>query len=278
VIISSLGLSEEVGLNQVEVFDKLGNLVAGVRVLATVPDAAEVSICDVSTRPEEIIAVAAVFRSKKGVGMRPAAALLYFDFKGKLLSAFALEPSREILRLSLDENLNAWTATTGSGDEDPSLVPLVVEYDRTGKVKNEFLKRNMFPMHAKIVQQNPLIGSVNSGYETGVFWFWLPGSTDLVTIRTAGGTATVTKTGLPEGHLAPLQVARQTSGALVIEAREVAQGTGKPQLAYYVSSPSNNSWTRFHPTCEGYRLLGNDNGQNIFRHLTNGSFCESPSP
>jgi len=275
VIISWLAKSAEPALNQIQIFDRQGATLASVRVLAAVKDAESVGIYDVSARPNEMIAVAAVYVGKRRLGS--AASLLLFDFRGKLLSAYALAPSREIYRLSLDDDLNVWTLTTGSGSEDPWQAPMVVEYGRTGTEKRSLLRRGAFPLHAKSIEENSKIGGVFSGYEWGVFWFWLPGSTDLVTIETVDGKSSVRKTGLPSGLITPLHIARQASGTLLAEVREQDQQTGTPRRSYYSWSPSDGTWVSVSPQCRGeYRLIGADHGQDVFVNPDQ-SFCTSPN-
>jgi len=65
---------------------------------------------------------------------------------------------------------------------------MVVEYDSTGNVVRQSFARNLFPPHQDTIQQNPQIGAIAAGYDSGNFWFWLPKSSDLVTIRTDDGT------------------------------------------------------------------------------------------
>ena len=263
--------SQNADANQIDIFDPQGNALVRLSILRIVPEAKGVSIYDVSARPGRLIAVAGVYASRQP-GVRPAAALLYFDFKGQLLSFFALAPSREIALLAIDDELNVWTLTHGTGAEgDPAKLSMVVEYDAAGRDVRELLKRDMFPYHARFTQENPKIGSVAGGYDSGFFWFWLPGSTELVTVRASNGTAVVTKTGLPQppGGVIPQRLLREGSGAMVAEVLEEHQ----PGDTYYRWSPSTNLWTQFRPDpCKYHRLVGvNDQGQIYIRAYADGS-------
>jgi hypothetical protein len=261
--------------DQITIADKQGQTVVSLNVLSIAPEATSVSIYDVSARQSQLIAVAVVYG--KGPGIRPADALLLFDFKGTLVSALALEPSREVEALALDENLNVWTLTSHSDEKDPSQVPMVVEYDRNGRVIRESLSRDGFPFHAASIKQNPEISAVASGYSAGTFWFWLPGSTDLVVIRTSDGVVTRTQTNIPsapQGQRSfPLRIARESSGTVIAEVREEGQDI-KPHLAYYAWSPDTKSWSDFNPVvCAGHRLIGVDNDEHIYVRPIGSDIC-----
>jgi hypothetical protein len=166
LIVSWSVLSENASLNQVDIFDDHGSPVTSLNALRPVQDAQSVSISDVSARSGRLIAVAAVYASKEGnQRVRPAAALLLFDFSGRLLSAFALQPWRQISRLVVDEASNVWTLAAHADDKDPSTVPLLVEYKATGVIAKELLARSMFPLHASSTEQNAMIGSPSMGYD-----------------------------------------------------------------------------------------------------------------
>ena len=252
--------------SQIFVFDTQGGTVLKFETLALVPDAKTVSIYDVSVRAPQMVAVAAVYG--KGDGTPNADTLLYFDFKGNLRSAFALEPSREIAALEIDEDLNVWTVTESSSGKSPSQVPMVVVYDANG-VKKELLKRDSFPRHALSNDENPEIGSVASGYESGIFWFWLPGSTDLVTISTKDGSVARAQTGLPPTEPGstqswPLLITRESSGALVAQMGEGRPNT-KAHLAHYSWSPETSKWSAFAPgVCRLDRLVGVHNDEQLY--------------
>jgi hypothetical protein len=277
LVLSWRALSRDPTANQIDILDRKSRPVVSLNVLRPVPDAAEVSVYDVSARRGQMIAVAAVYRSKYPKMIRPAAALLIFDFNGELLSTFALEPSREISRLEIDDNLNVWTLTSHSDDKDPSQVPMVVEYDSSGKIARELLARSTFPLHARSIREDPSIGGLSSGHDSGVFWFWLPGSTELVTIRTYDGTTAVEKTNLPQVSAVPLRISRDASGNVMAEFRGKASVNGSRQPAYYLWSPSTKVWTRSKPSgCEGHSLIDVDGKEQVYILPDTVNFCTSP--
>ena len=73
----------------------------------------------------------------------PAASLVLFDFKGRLLSAYALSPARQIRKLVVDERSDAWMLTENFVYPDSPNVPMVVEYTAAGTVARELLPQNM---------------------------------------------------------------------------------------------------------------------------------------
>jgi len=272
LIISWGLLSEDASMNQVDIFDEQGRPVVSLNVLRPVQEAKRVSIYAVSARPGALIAVAAVYSSKEGnQRVRPAAMLLLFDFGGRLLSAVALEPWRQIERLAVDNNSNIWTLTAHADDRDPSTIPMVVEYRADGTVARELLSRSLFPLHAATTKENSTIGSPSMGYDSGGLWFWLPGSTELVTVQAGEETPAMMKTGLPSeqgSQLTPMNVVRESSGNVVAEVRLDEDNGKKSQLAYYRWSSATKIWLRFKPApCDGDRLVGVANKEQIFvRH------------
>jgi hypothetical protein len=189
--------SDDPNAKQVEIFDEFGRSLTKLDVLRLMPEAMRVSIYDVSARPGDVIAVAAVYRSKETDGrVRPT--LLTFDFGGRLLSAIALASSRQIAQLEVDDQSNIWTLTDHVDDgDDPSTLPMVVEYNSHGVEIRKVLTRVMFPLHARRIQESVSTGTVSMGHYSNTLWFWLPGSTDLVTVSTGDGGAVIAKTGLP---------------------------------------------------------------------------------
>jgi len=252
-----LAHSTDVTSPQARIFDRSGNLLAALAVLQPVQGARSVSIYDVAVRQKAMIAVAAVY--SKEDGSRPAAALLYFDFKGKLLSFFVLDPSRGVLRLAIDERLHVWTLTTWSGGKDPSEVPMVIEYDARGRVVRELLPRDQFPLHAEAIEESSGNGFASFGYQSDTVWFWLPGSTDLVTIRTDSGRVTRVSTGIPTviGGAAPRSLDRQPSGNLVAEVVQKRLEDGALVSAVYLWSPETGQWTQLTPSaCPDHVFVG----------------------
>lgn len=262
---------------QIEIFDDSERSIAKVRVLQLVPGATSVVIDDVTARRGQMIAVGATYVRRQGE--RPVATLLIFDFSGKLLSAFVLTPSHEIRFIELDTNLNIWTVTMGSDGKNPSSVSMVVEYDAKGNVLRELLPRAMFPLHAEVISEGPDVGSASSGYDSGVFWFWLPGSTDLVAVRTEDGTASVRKTGLPTGsQVVPMRIVRDLSGEVVGQFQE-RQSDGNFHWIYDSWSPAGSVWSPFDPSeCPAHLLTGLDQGELIFLRPHGDGFCNCPSP
>ena len=259
LVISWDPISKDATAKQIEISNEAGQVVTTLNVLGPVRDARRVSIYDVSARRNEI-AIAAVYESKEGNRqVRPTAALLLFDLSGRLLSVFALEPSHQIALLAVDDESNIWTLTNHADiNVDPSTVPMVVKYTAKGEVAKELLTRTMFPFHASDMRQNTVIGGPAMGYEAGVVWFWLPGSTDFVTISTSDNKITRTKTLLPQRagrNVTPVSVWRESSGTLVAQVGE-NDGQGNRVPAHYRWSP-DAAWTRFEPdNCIGGMLIG----------------------
>jgi hypothetical protein len=274
LVISWLINSDDPGMDQIQLSDAQGKQLAALRVLRLVPDAASVTIYDVSAQPRQMIAVAAVFRSKNPTFPRPADTLITFDSDGHLRGVSALDPSREIMRLELDESSRIWTLTTHSDERDPATIPLIVEYDAAGNVINELLTRSQFPPHASILRESEKVGPIASGYYAGVVWFWFPESSDLLTIRVSSESVARTKTLLPEDGLIPLGIFRKDSGDLIGEFRlDHAPGT-KSETLYYDWSAVKGVWTRFNRVgCENHRLAGVDGKTEIYVHPDTNDVC-----
>jgi len=259
-------VSSDPTAKQISVADEQGDISAQLNLLRIVPDARRASIYDVSAN-RQLIAVAAVYESKEGKGnrkVRPTATLLVFDRQGELRSSFALAPSHAIARLVVDNDSNIWTLTDGAGTEvNPAKVPVVVEYTAEGKVVREVLTRDMFPFHALDTQSNVIMGSAVMGCDSGMVWFWLPGSTELVTVSTSDGKAVIKKTELPKRHgrrEVVLAISREPSGNVVGQFREdddQFRPSVPAEIAHYVWSPSTGSWSQINPNrCEPGRLIG----------------------
>jgi hypothetical protein len=279
--------SIEPDVAQVKVYDREGHMLTQLKVLQPAVEAAAVGIYDVSVRPLSMIAVAAVFKSKTRHA-RPVASLLLFDFDGKLRSAFALPPSRAILRLAIDDNSHVWTLTNYADNEAPSTAPMVVEYNADGTIAKEMLPRSSFPFHATEIREDSPLSRAALGYDSGVTWFWLPGSWDLTTIRTADGS--VSRTTLPPPALPagehkgnPVMVYRAAEGKMLTQ----HHGTQGPNLATYdyVWSSAASRWSRFRPgQCDGGQLLGaSDHTLFYFMYPPGGPYndaeiCTTPAP
>lgn len=219
----------------------------------------------------------------------PAASLLIFDLNGQLKSAFALESWQTVHNLAIDDQFNIWTLAGFNPGNDPSVEPMVVEYSDTGVVLKELLPRSLFPLHARSVTETPSTGHTAMGFSAGVVWFWLPGSTDLVTISVNDGKTSIMKTALPTGPSnstsieqwtrtkpefvlgpndaeVPLGAAFKASdnSELIAEFRET-DSNGESTLAYYSWSPSTTFWSQFNPgACDGARLIGSDDAGQIY--------------
>jgi len=256
-------VSSDASTNQIAISDGQGHQVTQLNILKLIEDAKRVTIYDVSANAN-LVAVAAVYQSKKGDRqVRPTATLLLFDLHGEFLSAFALAPTHAISRLAVDDRSHIWTLTDGAGTEaDPSTVPMVVEFTADGKIVREVLTRDKFPFHALDTKSGLEMGSPVMGY-SGVVWFWLPGSTDLVTISPNDGKAVVSKTQLPKRHgrrEAVLSITREQSGNVIGQFREDDENlspTVASEAGHYVWSPATGAWSQFKPSaCEHGRLVG----------------------
>jgi hypothetical protein len=273
------GISTDALSSTVYVFDKQGSPYVDIDVLKLAPEAKSVSIYDVSVQPDKLIAVAAVY--VRAGDVPPAAALLLLDGKGNLLRADALAPAREISLLAVDEQLNTWTLVAGSeGDEAPN-PPLVVEYNEQGVPIREVLPRSLFPLHQEAIYEAPPLGAAVAGYSEGNFWFWLPKSTDFVTIRTVDGAVlSRTQTGYPTvagANVMPLQFA--SDGAKLIAQTRVEQTGSKAKVGHFVWSPNTKTWTSFVSDCGNHRLIGTEGNEPVYIHFdktTATSVCSSP--
>lgn len=252
-------LCSDSNASQINVFSEEGQPILSLNVLRLVPDALRVSIYDVSARPGREIAIAAVYRKAGKPYVRPVATLLLFDFSGRLLSAHKLDRSHGIETLAIDDKSNIWTVTTYSGNKNPSTVPMVVEYTSDGTVAKELLTRDKFPFHAKEMQVGPEIGRVFAGYGSGEMWFWLPGSTELVTISTGDGRSRIVKTQLPHrtGSASehPLGIVRDGPDRIVAQFGEIEENN--PHRVSYYTWSTSGGWSSFDPgPCVGGLLIG----------------------
>ena len=277
-VISWDGISDDRDNSQITVSNLQGDRPMGLNVLRPVPDAKSVSVWDVSIRGN-LVAVAAVYKAKEGIPpAHPVALLLLFDFGGRLLSAFHVDPARQVYLLAIDDQSNIWTLTDGGGTTvDPSTVPMVIKYSADGKVLKELLKHNLFPFHAESIRSDIEIGSPVMGYDSGVVWFWLPGSNDLVTIRTTDANTAIMKTQFPTraGHKeVPLAIARESSGNLIAQVREdddQLRPEVVSEVAYYRWSASTGLWSKFSPgACESSRLIGVSDAGQVYGQFASG--------
>lgn len=253
-----------------------------LNVLRLVPDAMGVSVYDVSARGD-LIAVAAVYKSKDEK-LHPTGRLLLFNLKAELLWECALPRTRTAALLTIDDDSNIWTLTAGPGSEfEPSRVSLVVEYNSRGDTVRELLPRSQFPFHATETLGDFDAGWPQMGYASGIVWFWLPGSNDLVTISTSDGKSIAAKTGMPAkpGYkLAPLNLFREQAGDVLMQVYEDdTHGADGP--AYFRWSSSKNAWSEVTPEeCEGGLLIGiSENLPVYLRHVKDKmSLCMADTP
>ena len=156
MILSWHSMARDAGSAQVDVSDRYGNHLASLNLLHLVPEAATVDISDVSAVPG-LIATAVAYVSKRGSAqVRPASALVLFDFSGNLISFLSLPPWRDALRIELDADSNIW-ALNSIGDESKAAGSgsMLVEYSAKGAVLKELLPRASFPTHANEIKEIP---------------------------------------------------------------------------------------------------------------------------
>jgi hypothetical protein len=234
---------------QIDIYDKEGKPLVNLTPLRLVPEAKRASVHDVSALPQRMIAVAVTYR--KSNDTVPASSLLYYDFRGNLLSALALDPSREIAYLTIDDQANVWTLTMGAGGRHPSDVPMVVVYGPSGNVTKAMLKRADFPPHTNFTQEDESIGVPNVGHGADVFWFWLPGSTDLVLVNVKSFSVERISTGLPQrsGREVPLKIVRSDSGSLLAEIMSKPDDRHPGEFGFFVWSATTKRWDRVNAPC-----------------------------
>lgn len=231
---------------EIQVYDVHGVLLTHFAVLDLVPEAKSVSVWDVSAQPGKVIAVGAVYAKPGSVEN----SLMLFNFDGKLKSAFALAPSRGVGLLVLDDHLDIWTVTASTGDQPPSAVPMVVEYDPSGREMRELLTRDAFQQHAQFIHMTAKTGHPNIGFDSGYVWFWLPGSTDLVTIQAGSGAVNRLTTGLPSlaNGVVPYTLFRLSATRYILTARgRYPDKSGNPVDPVYVWSADAKQWTSADP-------------------------------
>lgn len=264
MILSWHSMTRDAGSAQVDVSNRYGNHLASLNLLRLVPEAATVDISDVSAVPGLIATAVAYVSKRSSAQVRPASALVLFDFSGNLVSFLSLAPWRDALRIELDADSNIW-ALNSIGDESKSAGSgsMLVEYSAKGAVLKELLPRTSFPTHANEIKGNPEMGFAAMGRNGGAVWFWLPGSTEFVTVEGSGGASSIVKTGLPSPNkpIRPVSFARDRSGALIGEFSEKESS----QLVYYRWLPSSKSWVQFEPgVCAGGWLVGTDEADQIY--------------
>jgi len=251
--------SEDRATQQISIFDMQGKFLIGLTPLRLVPEAKRATIYDVSALPGRLIAVAVVYRKSEDTA--PAASLLYFDFQqGSPLLALALDPSREVLRLTVDDDSDVWTLTEGVGEKKPSEQPMIVGYGPSGDVLKEVGKRSEFPL-----SENQEDGA-GFGHTRDSIWFWLPGSTDFVTIKSHDTSLNRFVTGRP--NQSPLETTvravRTEKGTLLAEILSSEDELHRGHFNFFSRSATTNEWKPFSPPCSPCTLIGTDNGQALF--------------
>lgn len=259
--------------DEIRAYDMQGRLLAHFGVLGLVPEAKTVSVWDVAAKPGEFIAVAAVYAKPNAVQNE----LLLFDFNGKLMSAFVLAPSRGIARLAIDDNLNIWTLTESSGDQSPDAVPMVVEYNSSGKEIRDILKRSEFPPYQQIIRVSAKGGHPNLGVDGNTLWFWLPESKDLVTVNTETAEVSRMNIGGPalESGVYPSTLYRLSDASYVSTTLNRNSGSGPSAPAYTWSQQSRQWGSAAQPgSCgDGYVLWGVWEHKALLLGRDSGSLC-----
>lgn len=264
LVIGWKATSKDPAERQVDLYDRDGRLLLGLAPLRFVPEAQSAGISDVSGLPGQVVVVAAVF--SKGDSFVPAASLLYFDFQGRLLLSLALAPSREVKRVTVDTESNVWTLTEGAGGQNPADVPMVVGYKLSGKPFKELFKRSEFPLHASLTQENADVGVPGFGHTSNRIWFWLPGSTDLVTFKPDGTSIKQETTSLPREspHESTMKALLTDEGSVVVEIIG-DQNPGRGRLGFFSKPASSARWKSFDATCVNPCLLvGVEKGTLLF--------------
>lgn len=267
-------LGWEVGTNsqhvadQIRVYDEQGHLITKISLLPLVAEATAMDIDDVAVSPSGTIVVAATY--SRGPGTFPSSILACLDLTGKLRSAVALLPSRQIAKLAIDEESNVWTLTESATRKDPTTVPLLVEYDSAGNVLRELLKRSQFPAEAEINRED--IGFVGFGYESGRVWSWSPGSQDLVTVNVSSGAFTKVHTGLPKESPMETSMGTYRDGENI-----VSLILGKPDSysrgtwGIFRWSHARQRWSKIQPVACGQQnalMRYLENGKGVFAQRT----------
>ena len=242
--------------DEIQIYDFKSNILAHFGVLQLVPDAKTASVWDVAVKPGGPIAVGVVYAKPGGVQN----ALLLFGLDGKLQKVFALAPSRGIQLLEFDDYSNIWTLTSSSGDKPPAQVPLLVEYDLAGREIRKLFTRDAFPIHATLTKASHESGYASMGFAAGTLWVWLPGSTDLITVKTLSGEASRVTTGLPDlpPQVYPSTVSRVSDDSYLLAALDQSGAPGvsvEPQ--FFTWSMQSKQWTAANPSgeCQDEKLI-----------------------
>jgi hypothetical protein len=257
-LIISMGIGDwrnetQSGAESVDIFDGHLRRIVSLNLLTALPGAKGVQVYDASARTG-VVAVAAVFILDGNPPANLAEAVLLYDFSGRLVASFPINPDWGVLGIEADEKGHLWTFTDNFEPSDPLNAPLIVEYSAAGEIIGKFVPRNMLWPHGLTPQGSWENHEEAMGYNPGVVWFWLR-STMLVTVSADDGKVNVSKTGLPTRKGSQedlLGLSRQSSGDIVGLFREDGDRE-RSELAYYVWSTSTGKWSRFTPgECEGW--------------------------
>jgi hypothetical protein len=264
MILSWQSVGSDTSTNQVDVSDKNEKHLASLNLLRLVTEKKKISVSDVSAIPG-LVAVAAAYMSKEGSKkIRPASALVILDFSDHLVSFLSVAPWRDAERIELDADSNIWTLNSNADESKPAGNGfLLTEYSIKGTILRELLPRSLFPVHANEIMRSREMGFAAAGRNDGTVWFWLPGSTELITVGSSDGMSSIVKTGLPSSDkpIHPVNFTRDNSGALIGEFSE----SDSSRLVYYRWLPSDKSWVRFEPgVCTGGALEGSDEIEQIY--------------
>lgn len=188
------GSTQDTTKDQIYLLDRTGRPLRSLNPLSSAVGASSIAIWDVSVAATGWLAVNAVLKSTTG---QLSAALLIYDGKGALQNSLALNRG-EFNKIEFDEQGNVWGLGQAAGRDDPADVPMVFEYDHTGTLLNQFLRRSQFPRDAKGIREGlGHGGSAAFGLAPGMAWFWLPESKQFVTMKRDGSDVKIISTGLP---------------------------------------------------------------------------------
>jgi hypothetical protein len=254
--------------SQICVYSNSGQKRFEISVVPLLSNAITASVPDVSIGKSGRLAASVVAVNREG---RAAALLLIFSSDGKLQSAVALDPSREISRLAVDGDDSIW-ALSGDGNGE-----LIARYDSKGNEIAAFVQRSDLPEIGEGIDGNLDHGFTSLGVDGDRIWFWLPASLTYVSVRRDGS-------GLSKQPVSSLERPSGASSAAtpkLFRSVNLADGTSVVQLVWvgenrrdltaYVRAPGTSTWKIDSRGASG-RLIGTDGSKLAF------VFPESPDP
>jgi hypothetical protein len=131
-------LQKAAGHDSLEVFDRNGQRVWGLDVLAALGDSVNVALSDIAVRRGGPVVAGATVKRRDG---RVQALLLYFAMNGGLARSLLLPPEQGINNIDIDAAGNVWTLTDYFGRDDDTRGPLIFEYDGAGRLSGTLLRR-----------------------------------------------------------------------------------------------------------------------------------------